>query len=205
MRPSLSTHLAAVVALTWACLGCSRSGLSVDDLGEPLPDGSMASAALNVDDAAVPPSAGGAPAAPAVCLPEEEICNGVDDDCDGDVDEVPPIPCPGGGSRYCIAGRMSECPRRCDTCVPGSVRVCFVSYCTYWGEQTCAADGRGFGPCMEVHVPGACEDVASEHRKSAELQQCCMDEGYCCNDTYDLDGDGNRREVLGRCDEVTCQ
>lgn len=133
-----------------------------------------------------------------------ESCNGRDDDCNGAVDDVPPVPCPGGGERYCIAGRLSECPVRCEGCLPGSERVCFKSYCTYWGAQTCAADGRTFGVCREHGVPGECEDIAFEHKDSPELEQCCIDNGYCCLDSYDLDGDGDRQDMLGQCDEVMC-
>jgi hypothetical protein len=139
------------------------------------------------------------------CQPQPEVCNGRDDDCDGKVDEdLPPIPCPNGGSRYCIAGRTSECPRVCEVCRPGSQRVCFISYCTYWGAQTCASDGRSFGLCRERPVPPECETIAKTKRKSRELEQCCIDNGYCCLDEQDLDGDGDRTEMLGRCGGVTC-
>src|SRR5262249_50251711 len=80
-----------------------------------------------------------------VCIPQPETCNGVDDNCDGRVDEdQPAIPCPNGGSRYCVSGRYSECPRRCEVCIPGSQRECFTSFCLFWGTQTCASDGRSF-------------------------------------------------------------
>ena len=142
---------------------------------------------------------------PPSCQPSAEACNGVDDDCDGQVDEgLTPIPCEGGGSRYCIAGRLSECPRRCRACVPGGRRTCFVSYCTYWGVETCAADGSAFGACREEMVPRECAAVARKHQKSPELEQCCLDAGYCCRDDFDLDRDGNRGEMLGRCDQVQC-
>ncbi|HVU00754.1 MAG TPA: hypothetical protein VHE30_03350 [Polyangiaceae bacterium] len=139
------------------------------------------------------------------CTPSEEICNGKDDDCDGQVDEdLPSIPCAGGGDRYCVAGRMSACPTRCDACVPGSERVCFLSYCDFWAVQTCAADGKSFGVCREHRVPAECKAVASAHKDSPELEQCCIDNGYCCHDEHDLDNDGNREEMLGNCDEVSC-
>ena len=193
---TLSRRVAAALAVAALGFACSRTGLPLDFDDGPL-DGAVAALPLLDFDAGV--------AVGPACTPEEETCNGRDDDCDGDVDEVTPIPCPGGGSRYCVGGQMSECPRRCDVCLPGSLRICFTTYCTFWGEQTCAADGRGFGPCVEERVPRGCEDVAMEHQNSPELEQCCIDKGYCCMDDFDLDSDGDRRELLGRCDEVSCQ
>jgi hypothetical protein len=142
---------------------------------------------------------------PKGCTPHPETCNGVDDDCDGEIDQgLPAIPCAGGGEQYCIAGRLSACPVRCEACIPGSERVCFLSYCTYWATQTCASDGRSFGVCREKHVPAECEDIAKANKDSAALEQCCLDKGYCCRDEYDLDHDGDSHEMLGSCDEVSC-
>ena len=139
------------------------------------------------------------------CVPQVETCNGVDDDCDGQVDEdQAAIPCPGGGSRYCVGGRFSECPRRCDVCIPGGQRTCFVSFCTFWGRQDCAADGRSFGPCVEAHVPSACAAVAASQKRTAALEKCCIENGYCCLDEFDLDNDGDSTEMLGRCTDLLC-
>lgn len=204
-----SKFVAVLVAVTGAAGGCSRSALS--DLGASSAEDTNPSGFEPFDagpDALVSPPPTSHPpvkAQPLGCAPKDETCNGKDDDCDGQIDQgLPAIPCAGGGAQYCIAGRWSACPVRCDECMPGSERVCFLSYCTYWAVQTCSADGRSFGVCRERHVPPECEDVASSHKESAQLEQCCLDKGYCCRDEYDLDGDGNRGEMLGACDEVSC-
>jgi hypothetical protein len=89
-------------------------------------------------------------------------------------------------------------------CRPGGVRICQHSFCTFWGEQECAGDGQGFGPCRERHPPPECAGIAQTHKSSPELEQCCLDNGYCCLDMFDLDDDGNSSELLGNCDDVTC-
>ena len=145
------------------------------------------------------------PEAPPACQPQAETCNGADDDCDGAIDEdLPAIPCPDGGNRYCVGGRYSDCPRRCDVCVPGSKRTCITSFCTFWGSQTCSADGRSFGRCDESRPPPECEEIANKMMRSPALEQCCLDAGYCCVDEFDLDRDGDKTEMMGRCDAVVC-
>jgi hypothetical protein len=140
-----------------------------------------------------------------MCQPQPETCNGRDDDCDGKVDQgLPAIPCPNGGARYCVAGVYSECPRRCEVCVPGSQRECFTSFCTFWGVQACASDGRSFGACREVQVPTACKAIAEKSMRSRALEQCCIDEGFCCLDEFDLNKNGDRTDMVGRCDTVMC-
>ena len=198
---------------------CSRTGLDVEGetrlvTGAPR-DGSMLldaaapreDAAVKTMDARAPsePHEPTTPPPPRRCTPKPETCNGADDDCNGKVDDgIAAIPCPGGGSRYCVAGALTACPNRCDACIPGSERVCFHSYCTYWAVQACTADGKSFGTCRERTVPAECAAVANRYQESPELERCCIDNGYCCHDEFDLDHDGDRGEMLGTCDEVSC-
>jgi hypothetical protein len=185
----------APLALIGLALACSRTGLGLDE-GDLDPD-----SALGEDSAVTGPDA----TTPSTCVPSDEACNGVDDDCDGQVDEVAALPCDNGGYRYCIAGSLSECPKKCDTCMPGTQRVCFLSYCKYWAVQTCTADGKSFGKCKEEDAPAECAKIADEQQFSSKLEQCCLDNGYCCLDEFDLDNDGNSNEMLGNCDELSCE
>lgn len=199
--------------LLFCALACARTGLYPGELDELEPTGGSSSGKANTAGAApqlepTPAGTGGATTPieePPRCEPSEETCNGKDDDCNGAVDDLPGEACPGGGFRFCVAGRLSECPKRCEVCVPGSVRICQNPFCTFWGEQECAADGQGFGSCRESEPPPECADVARRFQESRELEQCCIDNGYCCLDEFDLDRDGNRREMLGACGDVTCQ
>jgi hypothetical protein len=140
------------------------------------------------------------------CVPKgPETCNGVDDDCNGIIDDnLPAIPCPEGGSRVCVGGAFSECPRRCEVCVPGSKRTCITSFCTFWGSQACASDGLSWGACRETQAPEVCREVANRMMRSPELEKCCIENDFCCVDEFDLDNDGDRTEMLGRCEAVVC-
>jgi hypothetical protein len=196
--PRVSAHLrlqplSLLVAIAGVALGCGRSELDgLDDLISSDAGG----AALEDGNAAVP-SARVVPAddanAASDATPPADPCK-----------DAPPIPCAGGGFKYCVAGRYSDCPTRCVVCVPGSQRVCLMAYCNYWGTQTCSADGQSFGYCVEHTAPPECQAIAEEHHDSSELEQCCLDHGYCCRDQFDLNHNGNTNEQIGQCSAVTC-
>jgi hypothetical protein len=140
------------------------------------------------------------------CEPEEEVCDGADNDCDGEADEdIPPEPCDGGGSSRCVMGEWSECPPVCQGCVPGSTRHCFDAYCTGWGVQTCNSSGTAWDYCQEMDVPGACDDGTGWAPTEPATGECCVAEGYCCQDYWDLDGDGQTDDSIGTCYGIDCR
>lgn len=135
------------------------------------------------------------------CEAEEELCDGLDNDCDDEVDEdIPPEPCPEGGASRCVMGRWSECPLEVTTaCSPGSVRQCFDAYCTGWGVQVCNSSGSAFETCQEAAVPRNCEDEWGWAPHQLSTGECCIAEGFCCQDSWDIDGDGDFNDSVGTC------
>jgi hypothetical protein len=173
------------------------------DLAPDLPIERAPDLAIEMEPPPPPPPPPPVDAGP-VCHPQPETCNGIDDDCNGKIDDgLPAIPCPNGGERYCISGAYSECPRRCEVCVPGSQVECFTAYCTYWGTQTCASDGRSWGGCKESLVPAGCGAVTDSAKYTADIEKCCLAQGLCCLDTWNLDNDPTTT-MIGRCDSVMC-
>jgi hypothetical protein len=191
-RPLHTLSLAAALpVLFWAC---GRTELDVGEAADvATPDGVVAAAPSLVEA-----SPEGSPEASPEVAPPTPTATA--DPCA----DMPPVPCPGGGFEYCVAGHYSECPKRCAACVPGSQRVCFIAYCLRWGIQTCAADGLSFGSCRESPPPAACASLADQSQPAPALEQCCIDNGFCCEDRFDLNGDGNTSDQLGQCSGTTC-
>jgi len=196
-----------LIPLLLAALGCGRTALEPYD--QPVADAGAMDHPPDVpaDRFDAPPdNPADSPADGPTCIPTTEICNGVDDDCNGAIDEdQPAIPCPNGGSRLCINGHYSDCPRRCEVCVPGSKRTCITSFCTFWGSQECATDGMSFGRCVEAQPPPECAEVASHMQRSKALELCCIEHNFCCVDEFDVNGNNDTTEMLGRCESITCE
>jgi len=162
---------------------------------------------------------------PGVEIPSEETCgDGIDNNCDGFVDEHcydPPVgdepppggdepppgggddPPPGGGDEPPPGGgdEPPPGPPGCE-CIPGAWRYCDTpTYCR-WGVQYCNADGMDWGRCNETSIPLVCMFIASWY--SPEAEACCMAAGFCCQDMWDLDFDGDTWESLGDCTDIEC-
>jgi hypothetical protein len=133
---------------------------------------------------------------PSVYPGAREICNGVDDDCNGEVDEDLVEACEDYGRRTCRDGRWTECAD-CTVCIPGSMRYCDTpTYCS-WGVQYCRDDGDGWGECLEGSPPPGCSGWGFE-------LDCCMSVGACCQDYFDYDGDGDYNDNIGACEDAAC-
>ena len=70
--------------------------------------------------------------------PSSELCDGLDNDCDGDIDEMG-CACTAGSSISCDTGLLGACAT---------------------GQTFCLADGTGYGPCEIVvgSAPEVCDD-----------------------------------------------
>ena len=89
-------------------------------------------------------------------------------------------------------------------CVPGpdSWRVCDSPDFSLWGRQECGED-LDWGRCVEEStILAECGHVAAWY--SPEVERCCIEIGFCCQDMWDLDHDGDTWESLGSCDASEC-
>ncbi|MDI1444720.1 SBBP repeat-containing protein [Polyangium sp. 6x1] len=72
-------------------------------------------------------------------VPAAETCNGVDDDCDGNVDDDP--------SCVCVPGDMMDC-------YDGPSGTAGMGVCVM-GKATCQPDGQSYGACVGQVLPSA--------------------------------------------------
>ena len=128
-----------------------------------------------------------------------EVCNCIDDNCNGLVDEDLIRDCTVAGQighQMCVDCRWTEC-LTCTVCIPGATRFCDTpTYCS-WGEQRCNATGSDWGTCYETSPPAGCSGFMYD-------QECCVRTGNCCQDWIDMDGDGDWNDSVGACENVVC-
>ena len=120
----------------------------------------------------------GASGGECACAPNPEVCDGVDNDCDGEDDE---------GLPGCACAPLLQVP-----CYDGPPGTEGVGLCD-GGMKICAVDGSGFGPCVgqvtpqpEVCPGGEDEDC------NGEVDDCCGPGGCCVSEaggSCQLEGD----------------
>jgi hypothetical protein len=89
---------------------------------------------------------------------------------------------------------------RCE-CDEGMTRYC--GSWEGWGIQECVEDALGWtwGPCNHNVPPEVC---SSSMYYDVSAERCCVDNGFCCADANDIDGDNDYGESQGLCPEPEC-
>ena len=129
-----------------------------------------------------------------LCGPDpEERCNGVDDNCDGQVDEAPDDLCP--GRRSCVLG---ECARPC-----GDVNAC--------GEREFCSNGHCVSLCagVDCQVGQVCDDATGLCNDPCDGVDCgrgevCRDGECVDDDCYNAGCPAGERCGEGECEEDPC-
>lgn len=143
MKLSHELRAFSVVLAASTVVGCGSSGSAGDspngEPGGPSDAANPADAGVDVD-IVQPSDAGG---------PKQELCNGLDDDLDGTVDEG--CACTSGQTQACFSGDLALAGKG----------LCVM------GEQTCESSGEfaSWGPCIGSGAPSneTCEDSIDQN------------------------------------------
>jgi hypothetical protein len=140
------------------------------------------------------------------CLPEPELCNGKDDNCDGLVDNLGGEPCYTGPAETrnvgaCRAGRLE--------CGPGGNILCVGQVLPT--EETCNGkddncDGtvdEGFDFQSGQNNCGRCDQICTSLQR-CEGGQCVRRREVACDDDQDNDEDGLKDCADPDCNGLSC-
>lgn len=125
-------------------------------------------------------------------LPSRERCDGLDNNCNGQIDELSTCACTPGQKQLCYTGKETHV----------GVGIC------QWGQQHCTAD-RKWGPCtqeVQAKVQEICDnqvdDNCNGHIDENCTHSCKAPKGnLCAGECVNLD---ENHEHCGRCGN-TCQ
>ena len=109
--------------------------------------------------------------------------------------------CVATGDECCGDGIDDNCDTRTDefgctphgACPPGSSRSCSTGDEWGWGYQFCPVSGLAWEPCFADAAPSGCPSSPVPGWDPV----CCMNAGFCCQDTADADGDGYTSDSVG--------
>ncbi|MEZ4267687.1 MAG: putative metal-binding motif-containing protein [Myxococcota bacterium] len=122
-----------------------------------------------------------------------EICNNIDDDCDGDIDEGVTQPCSsicGTGNETCDAGAWVDCDAPTPADFPNYDEACDgldADLCEN-GTMGCVA-GEGF-VCIEDPLGSIAEDCSTPEDDNCNGTNNDLDAVNCVEYFTDIDGDG---------------
>jgi hypothetical protein len=121
-----------------------------------------------------------------------EVCNGLDDDCDGATDEaLPPVQCALGACAFVLPGCVDGRPPRCEDGAPDSPEICngLDDDCDAAVDEATGELHCGVGACARVApacvdaAPGACSP-------GAPAPEICNGVDDDCDDRTDEDQPG---------------